>query len=144
MKIQSVLKNPGIRDFRDPKVSWYEEEQKWLMVFAAQDRILFYSSPDLIHWESESEFLVEKAPGEGVWECPDIFPLSNGEEEKWVLIVSIGDGGPNSGSGTKYYVGDFDGSKFSCDNPSGPTRWIDYGKDNYAGVTWSDIPSRDE
>jgi len=138
-----VLKNPGIRDFRDPKVGWYEEGQKWIMVFAAYDRILFYSSPDLIHWDKESEFLVEKAPGEGVWECPDFFPLSNEEEEKWVLIVSIGSGGPNGGSGTKYYVGEFDGSKFSWDNPSGPTRWIDFGKDNYAGVTWSDIPASD-
>ena len=138
-----VLKNPGIRDFRDPKVIWYEEGEKWLMVFAAQDRILFYSSPDLIHWESESEFLVEKAPGEGVWECPDFFPLSDGEEEKWVLIVSIGSGGPNGGSGTKYYLGDFDGSEFNWDNPTGPTRWMDFGKDNYAGVTWSDIPYHD-
>ncbi len=138
-----VLENPGIRDFRDPKVSWYEEDEKWLMVFAAQDRILFYSSPDLIHWESESEFLMEKAPNEGVWECPDFFPLSSEKEEKWVLIVSIGSGGPNGGSGTKYYVGEFDGHTFSCENPSDPTRWIDFGKDNYAGVTWSDIPERD-
>jgi fructan beta-fructosidase len=138
-----VLKNPGIRDFRDPKVIWYEEEAKWLMVFAAQDRILFYSSPDLIHWESESEFLVETAPGEGVWECPDFFPMKIGKDEKWVLIVSIGSGGPNGGSGTKYYVGEFDGHQFTNENSSKEARWIDFGKDNYAGVTWSDIPSRD-
>jgi fructan beta-fructosidase len=138
-----VLENPGIRDFRDPKVSWYEKDQKWLMVFAAQDRIMFYSSPNLIQWNKESEFSVEIAPGEGVWECPDFFPLTVGGEEKWVLLVSIGDGGPNGGSGTKYYVGDFDGKQFLCDHPDNAPRWLDFGKDNYAGVSWSDIPSED-
>ena len=138
-----VLKNPGIRDFRDPKVAWYEEGQKWIMVFAAYDRILFYSSPDLIQWDKESEFAAERAPDEGVWECPDFFPLTCGDEEKWVLLVSIGGGGPNGGSGTKYYVGDFNGNQFISDDPAGGARWVDYGKDNYAGVTWSDIPPED-
>ncbi len=138
-----VLQNPGIRDFRDPKVSWYEAGQKWLMVFAAQDRILFYSSPNLIQWEKESEYSAELAPDEGVWECPDFFPLSYGDETKWVLLVSIGGGGPNGGSGTKYYIGDFDGSEFTSDDPSGRARWVDFGKDNYAGVTWSNVPSED-
>jgi fructan beta-fructosidase len=138
-----VLHNPGIRDFRDPKVSWYEAGQKWIMVFAAQDRIMFYSSPNLIQWTKESEFTAELAEDEGVWECPDFFPLKYGEEEKWVLLVSIGGGGPNGGSGTKYYIGDFDGSKFTSDDASGGKRWVDFGKDNYAGVTWSDIPSED-
>ena len=138
-----VIPNPGIRDFRDPKVSWYEAEQKWLMVFAAQDRIMFYSSPDLIHWEKESEFTAKLSQDEGVWECPDFFPLDYGEETKWVLLVSIGGGGPNGGSGTKYYIGDFDGKEFTCDDPSCNPHWVDFGKDNYAGVTWSDIPSED-
>jgi len=138
-----VLKNPGIRDFRDPKVSWYEAGQKWIMVFAAQDRIMFYSSPNLIQWEKESEFTSERPPCEGVWECPDFFPLSTGEETKWVLLVSIGDGAPNGGSGTKYYIGDFDGKMFVPDHPASEPHWVDYGKDNYAGVTWSDIPSAD-
>jgi len=138
-----VIPNPGIRDFRDPKVSWYEAGQKWIMVFAAQDRIMFYSSPNLIQWTKESEFTAELAEDEGVWECPDFFPLKYGEEEKWVLFVSIGGGGPNGGSGTKYYIGDFDGSEFISDDPSGGKRWLDYGKDNYAGVTWSDVPAED-
>jgi fructan beta-fructosidase len=138
-----VLPNPGIRDFRDPKVSWYKEEQKWIMVFAAYDRILFYSSPDLIHWTRESEFTAERAPDEGVWECPDFFPLTHEGQEQWVLLVSIGGGGPNGGSGTKYYIGDFDGKQFSCNEPGCPPRWLDSGKDNYAGVTWSDIPKND-
>lgn len=138
-----VVQNPGIRDFRDPKVSWYEEGQKWIMVFAAQDRIMFYSSPNLIDWNKESEFSTPMTPTTGVWECPDFFSLENGEEKKWILLVSVGAGGPQGGSGTKYYIGDFDGSRFICDDPSGRPRWLDHGKDNYAGVTWSDIPSRD-
>ena len=138
-----VIPNPGIRDFRDPKVSWYEAGQKWIMVLAAQDRIMYYSSPNLIQWTKESEFNADLGPDEGVWECPDFFPLPYGEETKWVLFVSIGDGGPNGGSGTKYYIGDFDGSEFTSDDPSGGARWLDYGKDNYAGVTWSDVPSDD-
>lgn len=113
------------------------------MVFAAQDRIMFYSSPDLIQWDKESEFIAEKTPDEGVWECPDFFPLTSGEETKWVLLVSIGGGGPNGGSGTKYYIGDFDGKEFTSDVPSGGAQWLDLGKDNYAGVSWSDIPSED-
>ena len=138
-----VLSNPGIRDFRDPKVSWYEKEEKWIMVFAAYDRIMFYSSPDLIHWSKASEFTAERAPDEGVWECPDFFPLRFGGEEHWVLLVSIGGGGPHGGSGTKYYIGNFDGIQFTCSDPSCPSRWLDFGKDNYAGVTWSDIPAED-
>ena len=138
-----VLPNPGIRDFRDPKVSWYEAGQKWIMVFAAYDLIMFYSSPDLIRWNKDSEFTAQRARDEGVWECPDFFPLKAGEEQLWVLLVSIGGGGPNGGSGTKYYVGDFDGMQFTCADPSCTARWLDYGKDNYAGVTWSDIPAED-
>jgi len=138
-----VLQNPGIRDFRDPKVSWNEAEQKWIMVFAAQDRIMFYSSPNLIQWEKESEFTAELAKDEGVWECPDFFQLSYEQDTLWVLLVSIANGGPNGGSGTKYYIGDFDGSTFTCDDATGGARWLDYGKDNYAGVTWSDVPAAD-
>ena len=138
-----VLKNPGIRDFRDPKVIWHKESGRWIMVFAARDRILFYSSPNLIDWEAESEFAFPRPGGEGVWECPDFFPLQGEQGTLWVLLVSVGSGGPNGGSGTKYFIGDFDGNKFrSLDEMPAPA-WIDYGKDNYAGVTWSDIPQTD-
>ncbi len=138
-----VLENPGIPDFRDPKVIWMEAQKKWIMVFAAHDRIMFYSSRNLLEWIKESEFFDEKGPGEGVWECPDFFSLKDGELEKWVLVISIGSGGPNGGSGTKYYVGDFDGQTFrDINEPAGP-QWLEYGRDNYAGVTWSDIPAED-
>lgn len=136
-----VVENPGIRDFRDPKVIWHKESKKWIMVLAAGDRVKFYSSPDLLAWGEVGEFTNENDQ-DNVWECPDLFPISNGLEEKWILLVSHG-GAPNGGSGTLYYVGDFDGKKFRETNlPAGP-QWIDYGKDNYAGVSWSDIPAED-
>jgi fructan beta-fructosidase len=138
-----VLENPGIRDFRDPKVIWHKQTGRWIMVFAARDKILFYSSLNLIDWRVESEFTAPRAPEEGVWECPDFFPLQGEEGSLWVLLVSVGSGGPNGGSGTKYYLGEFDGSRFAQLNEQAEPGWIDYGKDNYAGVTWSDIPEED-
>ena len=81
-----VLENPGIRDFRDPKVIWHGESEKWIMALAAQDRIMFYSSPDLIHWTLESAFGENTGAHGGVWECPDLFPLVYEEEEKLSLI----------------------------------------------------------
>ncbi|MCW3804556.1 glycoside hydrolase family 32 protein [Plebeiibacterium marinum] len=142
-KNNPVLPNPGIRDFRDPKVSWHPESGKWIMTLAVLDHINFYSSPNLIDWTLESEFGVGIGAHGGVWECPDLFPLQieGTDETKWVLLVSINPGGPNGGSATQYFIGDFDGHVFE---PHGEkTKWLDYGKDNYAGVTWSDIPDED-
>ena len=138
-----VLQNPGTKDFRDPKVIWYEETNKWIMSLAVGNYVNFYSSPDLKKWEFESEFGSGEGAHGGVWECPDLFPLRiNGENtQKWVLLVSMNPGGPNGGSATQYFVGDFNGHKFT--NELKQIRWIDYGKDNYAGVTWSDIPDED-
>jgi fructan beta-fructosidase len=138
-----VLNNPGIRDFRDPKVNWFEPGKKWIMTLAAQDRIMFYSSSDLIRWSYESEFGETLGAHGGVWECPDLFTLQVNGKTKWVLLVSLNPGGPNGGSGTQYFVGEFDGNRFISQNPSPDPLWIDYGKDNYAGVTWSGIPEED-
>jgi fructan beta-fructosidase len=138
-----VLENPGIRDFRDPKVIWYSPENKWIMVLAAKDRVIFYSSPDLLSWTMESEFGMDLGAHGGVWECPDLFPLTLDSIEKWALLVSLNSRGPNGGSGTQYFIGNFDGRTFICDNPSTKPLWLDWGKDNYAGVTWSDIPPED-
>ncbi|MEA3461307.1 MAG: glycoside hydrolase family 32 protein [Bacteroidota bacterium] len=138
-----VLNNPGIRDFRDPKVSWYAKAEMWIMVLAAQDKVMFYSSPDLIDWTLENDFGEQTGAHGGVWECPDLFPLEVDGEEKWVLFVSINPGGPNGGSATQYFVGEFDGKEFHNENPGTEPLWIDHGKDNYAGVTWSDIPEDD-
>ena len=138
-----VLKNPGIRDFRDPKVIWFEESQKWIMTLAVQDHVEFYSSPNLIDWRKESEFGSNLGAHGGVWECPDLFEMKVQEsgESKWVLLVSINPGGPNGGSATQYFVGDFEGNEFTTQQTA--TKWLDYGRDNYAGVTWSDIPEAD-
>jgi fructan beta-fructosidase len=141
--LNPVIKNPGETDFRDPKVRWDEGFQKWIMVFAAGQKIKFYSSANLLNWEYMSEFGIGKGAHGGVWECPDLFPLKIMNEEKWVLLVSINPGGPNGGSSTQYFIGSFDGTKFTEDNPDSTTLWLDYGPDNYAGVTWSDIPPTD-
>ncbi len=135
-----VLKNPGIRDFRDPKVSWYEPDKKWIMTLATKDRITFYSSPDFKNWAKESEFGAGIGAHGGVWECPDLFPLEYKGQKVWVLLVSINPGGPNGGSATQYFTGQFDGKTFTPSQTD--TRWIDYGTDNYAGVTWSNTGKR--
>ncbi len=135
-----VLPNPGIHDFRDPKVSWYEPAKKWIMALAVTDHIDFYSSPDLKKWTKESEFGKSIGAHGGVWECPDLFPLSYNGEEIWVLIVNINPGGPNGGSATQYFTGKFDGHVFTPDDTD--TKWIDYGPDNYAGITWSNTGDR--
>jgi fructan beta-fructosidase len=135
-----VLKNPGIKDFRDPKVSWHEESKKWIMALAVQDHIAFYSSPNLINWTKESEFGKTIGAHGGVWECPDLFTLDHNGQKVWVLFVSINPGGPNKGSATQYFTGNFDGKTFTPFDTV--TRWIDYGTDNYAGVTWSNTGNR--
>ncbi|WP_258104099.1 glycoside hydrolase family 32 protein [Marinoscillum sp. MHG1-6] len=137
-----VLVNPGITDFRDPKVSWMEEFDGWVMALAVKDHIEFYTSDDLIEWTKESEFGQGIGGHGGVWECPDLFKLKTEDgEERWVLFVSINPGGPQGGSATQYFLGEFDGSNFVPQDSV--TRWIDLGADNYAGVTWSDIPAED-
>lgn len=135
-----VLPNPGITDFRDPKVMWYAEQEKWIMTLATKDRITFYSSPNLKEWKKESEFGADKGSHGGVWECPDLFPLQLDGKQYWVLLVSINPGGPNGGSVTQYFVGDFDGNKFTAMDDE--TKWMDYGPDNYAGVTFSNTGKR--
>ena len=135
-----VLKNPGIHDFRDPKVSWNEATHKWVMTLATKDRITFYSSPNLKDWAKESEFGAKFGAHGGVWECPDLFPLTLNGKTHWVLLVNLNPGGPNGGSGTQYFVGNFDGHTFTPLNTK--TKWADYGPDDYAGVTWANTGTR--
>ncbi len=135
-----VLRNPGITDFRDPKVMWYEAQKKWVMTLATKDRVTFYSSPNLKDWTKETEFGEILGAHGGVWECPDLFALDDNGKKVWVLTVSINPGGPNKGSATQYFLGDFDGKTFTP--ISTDTKWIDYGTDDYAGVTWSNTGSR--
>jgi fructan beta-fructosidase len=110
-----VLPNQGIVDFRDPMVFWHEQTSKWIMALAVLDRIEFYSSPDLKSWTFESDFGRGTGAHGGVWECPDLFPLKieGRDDSLWVLMVSINPGSPSGGSGTQYFLGDFDGSAFT-------------------------------
>jgi fructan beta-fructosidase len=135
-----VLRNPGITDFRDPKVMWYEPAKKWIMTLATKNKVSFYSSPDLENWKKESDFGENAGAHGGVWECPDLFSLDDHGNEVWVLIVNINPGAPNLGSGTQYFVGSFDGKKFKSIHAD--TKWLDYGPDDYAGVTWSNTGNR--
>lgn len=135
-----VLPNPGITDFRDPKVMWFEQGKKWIMTLATKDRITFYSSPNLKQWTKESDFGATQGAHGGVWECPDLFTLTVNGKKVWVLLVSINPGGPNGGSATQYFTGSFNGHEFVADSKE--EKWIDYGTDNYAGVTWSNTGDR--
>ncbi|MBK9734551.1 MAG: glycoside hydrolase family 32 protein [Saprospiraceae bacterium] len=139
-----VIPNPGnIRDFRDPKVIWHNESQKWIMVLAAKDKVKFYASTDLKKWSFESDFGING--DKRLWECPDLFPIivEGSKEIKWVLVVSMQTGAPNGGTGTSYFVGNFDGHKFTNVNKNNAQQWLDFGTDNYAMVSWSDIPDTD-
>lgn len=146
-----VLKTPGLKDFRDPKVSWDSISQRWTMVLAGGNKILFYSSKNLKEWQFESEFGENQGGHGGVWECPDLISMkvTGSKDTKMVLLVSINPGGPNGGSATQYFVGDFDGKNFILDENfqqqlnKENALWIDGGRDNYAGVTWSNIPPAD-
>ena len=135
-----VLKNPGIRDFRDPKVCWFAPAKKWVMTLATKDRVTFYSSPDLKSWTKESEFGEKIGAHGGVWECPDMFKLILAHKVFWVLTVNMNPGGPNGGSATQYFIGQFNGTTFIPIDSK--TRWLDYGPDEYAGVTWSNTGNR--
>ena len=138
-----VIGNSGIKDFRDPKVFWHEETEQWIMTLVAGDHAKFYSSPNLKDWEYLSDFGQRQGAHGGVWECPDVFPLpvEGSEEQKWVLIISINPGAPNGGSGTQYFIGEFDGKRFISDQKE--AKWLDYGTDNYAGVTYNNTPNNE-
>jgi len=140
-----VVKNPGQRDFRDPKVFWHEATKSWVMALATYDCVTIFSSPDLKNWTKQSEFGKEVGKHGANWECPDLFPLKvkGTNKTKWVMLVSINPGAPFGGSATQYFIGDFDGKIFHNEYESKEARWVDYGKDNYAGVTWSNIPEAD-
>lgn len=134
-----VLNNSGEQDFRDPKVFWNESSSKWIMVLAAGDRIKVFSSPNIKDWTFESDFKPDDLPDLGVWECPDLFPMKvkGSGEVKWIMIINHGDKAANGGSGTRYFVGGFDGKIFTENQKS---IWLDNGTDYYAAVTFSNVP----
>ena len=129
------------RDFRDPKVFWHKETQRWIMLLAVGQEMQIFSSSNLKDWAFESSFGEGQGAHGGVWECPDLFelPVDGTNEKKWVLLCNLNPGGPFGGSATQYFVGTFNGKEFANESPS-QTKWMDWGKDHYAAVTWSDAP----
>lgn len=129
------------KDFRDPKVFWYAPGKHWVMILAVGQHMEIYSSINLKEWKKESEFGAMQGAHGGVWECPDLveIPVEGTREKKWVLICNLNPGGPFGGSAAQYFVGSFDGKKFVNESPT-QTKWMDWGKDNYATVTWNNAP----
>ncbi|WP_308268772.1 glycoside hydrolase family 32 protein, partial [Prevotella sp.] len=129
-------------DFRDPHMFWNEDIKKWNMILAEGQHMNIYSSADLKEWTLESQFGAEYGNHGGVWECPDLMKMKvrGTNKYKWMLICNINPGGPFGGSATQYFVGDFDGKKFTCDTKPEVTKWMDYGKDHYATVTFDNAP----
>ena len=127
-------------DFRDPKAFWNPDIQKWNLVLAVGQEMRFYSSSNLKDWTYESSFGQGYGCHDGVWECPDLMkmPVRGTDKQKWMLICNINPGGPFGGSATQYFIGEFDGHKFTCEHKD--TRWMDYGKDHYATVTFDNAP----
>jgi len=135
----------GMADFRDPKVFWYAPEEKWVMVVALslERKLHFYASQDLKNWTLLSTF-GPAGSADGIWECPDLFELPVDNKpgtSRWVLEVDMGSEAIAGGSGGQYFVGHFNGTTFVPEHTD--TRWVDYGKDFYAAVSWSDIPAED-
>ena len=130
------------RDFRDPKVFWYAPGKHWVMMLAVGQEMQIYSSGYLKEWKKESSFGAMQGALGGVWECPDLVEVAveGSKEKKWVLICNLNPGGPFGGSAAQYFVGSFDGKKFVNESPT-QTKWLDWGKDNYATVTWSNAPA---
>jgi len=149
-----VLTTSDVPDFRDPKVFWNEDIKAWNLILAAGQEMRIYSSKNLKEWKYESSFGKEYGNHSGVWECPDLFPIehstlniehsaarsNNGQSKKWVLLCNINPGGPFGGSATQYFVGQFDGHRFTCESMPKVTKWLDYGKDHYATVSFYNAP----
>ena len=140
-----VLTTSDVPDFRDPRPFWNEDVKKWNLILAAGQEMRIYSSDNLKDWKYESAFGKEYGNHGGVWECPDLFPMTyhpspNTTETKWVLICNINPGGPFGGSATQYFVGQFVGHKFTCESMPKVTKWLDYGKDHYATVSFYNAP----
>ena len=132
----------GLRDFRDPKVFRYEPAKAWYMIVSADKEMRFYKSADLKHWEYVSAFGRGYGAQPNQFECPDFFPMSVNGKQKWVMIVNINPGCLFGGSCTEYFVGDFDGKTFTCDNKPEVAKFLDFGKDHYATVTFSNLGDR--
>ena len=126
----------NIPDFRDPNIFWHEATQRWILIISESQHMKFFSSANLKDWQFESTFGEDHGIHSGVWECPDLFEING----KWFLLCNINPGGPFGGSATQYFVGHFDGHKFTCEDDKSKVKWLDYGKDHYATVSFSNAP----
>ena len=134
--VNNPILTSDVPDFRDPNVFWNEDVKQWNLILAAGQQMNIYSSKNLKDWKYESSFGEGYGNHGGVWECPDLLKMG----DKWVLICNINPGGPFGGSATQYFVGSFDGHKFTCESKPEVTKWMDYGKDHYATVSFSNAP----
>ncbi len=140
-----LLPFDGLKDFRDPKVFWYEPDKKWVMIVSADKEMRFYASQNLKDWEYMSAFGKGYGAQPNQFECPDFIQLPvDGDKNKmkWVMLVNINPGCMFGGSATEYFVGDFDGKEFTCDTKPETVKWLDYGKDHYAAVCISNTGER--
>lgn len=132
----------GLKDFRDPKVFWYEPAKAWYMIVSADKNMRFYKSENLRDWTYLSQWGEGYGAQPNQFECPDFFPMTVNGRQKWVMIVNINPGCMFGGSATQYFVGDFDGKEFKCESAPKTAKFLDYGKDHYATVTWSNTGDR--
>lgn len=132
-----VIPNPGLKDFRDPKLFWNPVKSTWSMVLAATDRVHFYCTQNFVDWEKTGEFGPDGNHASGIWECPDLVPLSYQGKTLWMLIVSMTTSEEDGRINTQYFLGDFDGDTFHCTHPFGQMEKLDDGWDHYAGVTFN-------
>lgn len=144
----NYAKNPILniqaKEFRDPKVFWHYPTKKWIMIVSKPDlhMVQFYSSANLLDWNFESDF-GQIGNVDKVWECPDIFEIKveNENKTKWVITNSAGH--PQQGFlAMQYFIGDFDGKKFTLTADNYP-KYVDYGKDFYAGIIYNNLPKKD-
>jgi len=138
-----VIENKRWKDFRDPKVFWHKESESWIMIVTNGQKVNFYRSDDLKNWEFTSDFACNAFQFEGVWECPDLIKLpveNKSGEQKWLLQTGFQDNSLAGGSGSQYFVGEFDGYQFKNLNPDQKTFWVDYGQDFYAVQSWANLP----
>ena len=126
-----------IPDFRDPHIIWHEATKRWILIVSEKQHMKLFSSTNLKDWTFESDFGEGYGSHAGVWECPDLLDMGGGH---WALVCNINPGGPFGGSATQYFTGSFDGHKFTCDTDPSVTKWMDWGKDHYATVTFDNAP----
>jgi fructan beta-fructosidase len=144
-------KNPvldlQLADFRDPSVSWNDEARRWIMAVSLpkEHKIRFYASADLKTWTLLSDF-GPAGDVAGDWECPDLLriPSESGKSPLWALKVGLNPGALQGGSGEQYFLGSFDGTRFTASNEPGAHGWTNYGKDDYCAISFNGLSEKEE